>query len=115
MISINSGSGSVDVGMKDFLGEVKMSTKEVCAVWQKHNQEKKVAVTASDIRSAVSKVDSTLHAHCAEVINEEAILVVQVASKVQPLCLIHCRFSKVQQAVRSESPFLADSAACALI
>ena len=70
--------------MKDFLGEVKMSTKEVCAVWKKHNQEKKVAVKASDIRSAISKVASTLHAHCAEIINEETILAVQVASKMQP-------------------------------
>ena len=78
------GSGSVDVGMKDFLREVKMSTKEVCAVWQEHNQEKNGAVKASDIRSAVSKVVSTLHVHCAEIINEEAILAVQVASKMQP-------------------------------
>ena len=66
MVSINSGSGSVDVGMKDFLREVKMSTKEVGAVWQKHNQEKKVAVKASDIRSAVSKVVSTLHVRTAQ-------------------------------------------------
>ena len=105
--------------MKDFLREVKMSTKEVCAVWQKHNQKEKVAVKASDIRSAVSKVVSTLHAHCAEIINEEAILVVQVASKMQPLCLIHCRFSKASQqatvAIRYESPFLTDSVARALI
>ena len=119
MISINSGSGNVDVGMKDFLREIKMSTKEVGSVWQKHNQEKKVAIKASDIRSAVSKVVSTLHAHCAEIINDEAILVVQVASKMQPLCLIHCRFSKASQqatvAIRSESPFLTDSVARALI
>ena len=110
MVSINTGSGSVDAGMKDFLREVKMSTKEVCAVRQKHNQEKKVAVKASDIRSAVSKAVFTLNAHCAEVINEEAILAVQVASMMQPLCLIHCRFSKASQTIRSESPFLSDSA-----
>lgn len=118
-VSINSASGSIDVGMKDFLREVKKTTKEVGSVWQKHNQEKKVAVKASDIRTAVSKVVSTLHAHCAEIINEEAILVVQVASKMQPLCLIHCRFNKATQqanvAIRSESPFLTDSVARALI
>ena len=101
--------------MKDFLREVKMSTKEVCAVWQKHNQEEKGAVKASDIRSAVSKVVSTLHAHCAEIISEVAILAVQVASKMQPLCLIHCRFSKASQAIRSEPPFLTDPVADALI
>lgn len=118
MISINSGSGSVEVGMKDFLREIQKTTKEVGSVWQKHNQEKKVAIKASDIRSAVSKVVSTLHAHCAEIINDEAILVVQVAFKMQPLCLIHCRFNKGTQqatvAVRSESPFLTDAVARSL-
>ena len=116
--AINSGAGNIGVTMKDFLREPKLTTKEVGAMWQKHNQEKKVAIKASDIRSAVSKIVSTLHAHCADIINDEAILVVQVASKTHPYCLIHCRFSKASQqatvAVRTESPFLTDAIARSL-